>query len=105
LFQKAEIVLDDAALGLYQEMTGRPIALSEYFDRSYLRKLTENPGENSQAESIILKRHSNYANANLVGQFGRIAWLLGSDCVPRFARDYALRELKSNRAILLGNSR
>src|SRR5262249_2372970 len=31
----ADIVLDDANVGFFQEVTGRPIALSEYFDRSY----------------------------------------------------------------------
>ncbi|HJZ97873.1 MAG TPA: helix-turn-helix domain-containing protein, partial [Candidatus Solibacter sp.] len=32
-----DIVLDDAALGLYQELTGKNLALSDYFDRSYMR--------------------------------------------------------------------
>jgi hypothetical protein len=35
--QKTAIVMDDAALGLYQELDGSPIALSEYFDRSHQR--------------------------------------------------------------------
>jgi len=35
--QQTDIVLDDASLGLYQELTGRSIGLSNYFDRDYLR--------------------------------------------------------------------
>ena len=30
-----DIVLDDAAIALYQELTGRTISLSDYYDRSY----------------------------------------------------------------------
>lgn len=99
--QKADIVLDDAALGLYQELDGRPIALSEYFDRSYLRRLKEKP----EAAAIVLKRQSSYANAGLLWQFSHTAAALNSDWVLHFARDYAFREIKNNRSILLGNSR
>jgi hypothetical protein len=99
--QKTDIVLDDAALGLYQELDGRPIALSEYFDRSYLRRLQEKP----EAAAIVLKRQSSYANAGLLWQFSHTAASLNSDWSVHFARDYAFREIKNNRSVLLGNSR
>jgi hypothetical protein len=41
----------------------------------------------------------------LLAQLGRTASALGSNWDAHFARDYAFRELKSNRAILLGTSR
>ena len=107
--QKTDIVLDDAALGLYQELDGRPVSLSEYFDRSYLRRLGEKPGvqglDKEIASSLLLKRQSSYSNISLLGQFSHTAAALGSDWAPHFARDYAFRELKTNRAILLGTSR
>ncbi len=99
--QKADIVLDDAALGLYEELDGRPIALSEYFDRSYQRRLSDKP----ELKAVILKRQSSYASVSLLAGFSHMAAAMGSDWAPRFARDYAFRDLKSNRAILLGNSR
>jgi hypothetical protein len=107
--EKSDIVLDDAALGLYQELSGRPIALSEYFDRSYLRRLGEKRDSKSLdldlAGTLVLKRQSSYANAHLLWQLSRTAAALGSDAAVQFARDYGFRQLKSNRAILLGNSR
>ena len=99
--QKTDIVLDDAALGLYQEMDGRPVALSEYFDRSYQRRLADKTG----LSSILLKKQSSYSSINLLWQFSRTAAALGSDWAPHFARDYTFHQLKSNRAVLLGNSR
>ncbi len=99
--QKADVVLDDAALGLYQEIDGRPIALSEYFDRSYLRRLREKP----EASAILLKRQSSYANAGLLWQLSHTAAALNSDWAVHFARDYAFRELKANRSVLLGTGR
>jgi hypothetical protein len=99
--QKTDIVLDDAALALYQELDGRPIALSEYFDRSYQRRLVDK----SSLNSIALKRQSSYASVSLLYQLSRTAAALNSDWAPHFARDYAFRELKNDRAILLGNSR
>jgi len=38
---RTDIVLDDADLALYQELSGRKVLLSDYFDRSYLRKLND----------------------------------------------------------------
>ena len=106
--EKADIVLDDAALGLYQELTSRRIALSEYFDRGYLRSLGERnatePLDPKAAGAIVLKRYSSYADANLLWQLSHMAAALTSDGAVHFARDYSFRELKSNRAILLGNS-
>jgi hypothetical protein len=107
--QKTDIILDDAALALYQELDGRPIALSEYFDRSYLRRLGAKLGLKSLdpeiASSILLKRQSSYASVSLLWQLSHTAEALGSDWTAHFARDYTFRDLKANRAILLGNSR
>jgi hypothetical protein len=55
--------------------------------------------------SIVLKRQSSYSSVSLLWQFSRTAAALGSDWAPHLARDYAFRKLKSNRAILRGNSR
>jgi hypothetical protein len=102
-----DIVLDDAALALYQELAGRPVALSEYFDRSYLRRLREKTSslDPDAVDAIVLKRQTGYANAVVLWPLSHTAAALGSDGIVHFARDYSFRELRSNRAILLGNSR
>jgi hypothetical protein len=40
--------LNDAAVGLYQEPSGRPLTLSSYFNRTYLR----NPPETAAAANL-----------------------------------------------------
>jgi hypothetical protein len=104
---ETDIVLDDAALGLYQELSGRPVALSEYFDRSYLRRLGEKPAplDRDAEEAIVTKRQTGYANAVVLWPLSHTAASLGSDGIVHFARDYSFRALRSNRAILLGTSR
>lgn len=98
---KTDIVLDDAALALFQELDGRPVSLNEYFDRSYQRRLVNKP----DLTAVALKRQSSYASASLLYQFSRTAAALSADWAPRFARDYTFRELKGDSVILLGNIR
>ncbi|HVH88619.1 MAG TPA: hypothetical protein VM912_18010 [Terriglobales bacterium] len=104
-----DIVLDDAALGYFQELTGQQIRLSEYFDRSYVRSVQDNaaktPLGRSGAEALILKRQSSYADASLLWKLAQIAGALHNTPRLHFARDYSFRELKADNAILLGNSR
>src|SRR5205085_436511 len=48
-----DIVLDDAAIALYQELTGHKLSLSDYYDRSYLRKLPASSGnDNLDAQTV-----------------------------------------------------
>jgi len=104
-----DVVLDDAALGYFQELTGHQVRLSEYFDRSYVRSI-----ENSEAgtllgragwEALILKRQSSYANSSLLWKLAQMAAVLHNTPKLHFARDFSFRELKADNAILLGNSR
>src|SRR6185437_5625856 len=62
--RSTDIVLDDGAVGLYQELTGKPISLSEYLDRSYLRGMSAaSPDSNTddkleQQSTLVLRRQS-----------------------------------------------
>lgn len=104
-----DIVLDDAAVGLYQELTGRPLPLSNYYDRSYLRTLPEAAAaahlDQSAVSSIVTRRQTSFSGANLVWKLSRMPGLATSAAVIRFARDYSFRELKANNAIFLGSTR
>jgi hypothetical protein len=105
----ADIVLDDAAVGLFQEITGRQIPLSEYFDRSYLRSLDDRTVKEKLnrgvVEPLVLKRQSSYSGASLLWRLAQTAGLLHGDAKVQFARDYSFRQVKDDNAILLGNSR
>jgi hypothetical protein len=94
-----DIVLDDAAIGLYQELTGRPVTLSNYFDRAYLRALP------AASSAIALRRQSSFAAVSFLWKVSQVLNIGPHAAQPRFARDYSFRELKVNDVILLGNSR
>jgi hypothetical protein len=102
----AQVVLDDASLDFYQEATGHPIALAEYFDRSYLHPAEEAAAvahlDPKLVHSFLLKRQSNFAGVNLVSRLSQTAGALGSNATIEFARDFSFRQLKSGNMVLLG---
>jgi hypothetical protein len=103
-----DIVMDDAAIALYQELTGRALSLSDYYDRSYLRSLSENTAANLDKQavsSVALRRQSSFADISFVWRLLRIPGAGQRPSTLRFARDYSFRELKANNAVLIGNSR
>ncbi len=104
---RTDIVMDDEGVGLYQELTGRPIALSDYFNRNYLRGLAADSSKQrlsqEAAGAIILKRQSSYASAALLWKLGAIASDAKGVASVHFARDYSFRELRADNAVLLGN--
>ena len=106
--QITDLVLDDAAIGLYQELSGRSISLFDYYDRSYLRRLDAPTGSKldpNVAGQLVLKRQSSFANISAVWRVGEVAAALGSGGKLTFARDYSFQSLKSNNAVLFGNGR
>lgn len=107
--QRTDIVLDDADLAFYQEITGRKIGLSEYFDRSYLRKTNHKSLiaklNQDVAGSMMLKRHSNYGAATFLWNLSLAVDAVHGPVAVHFARDYTFRELNADNVILLGNSR
>jgi hypothetical protein len=94
-----DIVLDDAALGLYQELTGRTLTLNDYFDRSYLRAIADSDS------ALVLRRQSSYASTSFLWKLFQMPGGEQRHTVLRFARDYTFRDLKADNAVLLGTSR
>ena len=91
-----DIVLDDAAVGLYQELSGKSFSLSDYFGRSYLRGLS------GEGDNMVLRRQSSAAT---IGFLWKLPAEENRPRNLRFARDYTFRELKADNAVLLGNAR
>jgi len=111
VFQKdrpTDLVLGDAALALFEERTDHPVALAEYFDRSYLNTVGDRASaaklDPDLAKTLLLKRQSSYGDVALLAQMTDMAHSLQSDTKVRFARDYSFRELKTDNAVLLGNT-
>jgi hypothetical protein len=103
-----DVVLDDAAVALYQELSGRTLSSSEYSDKSYLRSLAATAASSHLDErviSVFKRRQSSFADANFLWKLMQMASGVQAQTVLRFARDYSFRELRSNDSVLLGNSR
>lgn len=102
-----DVVMDDGAVGLYQELTGRPLSLTEYYDRSYLRSISSvaaASGLDTQlAASMLLRRQSSFADTSFSWKLLHLAGGMRTNL--RFARDYSFRDLKADNAVLLGNGR
>jgi hypothetical protein len=107
--QNTDLVVDDAAFGLYQELAGRNLALSDYYDRSYLRTVPEAAQvarlDEATASSLVLRRQSSYSNVTFLWKLFRLSGADARRITLVFARDYSFRELRSRNAILLGTPR
>jgi hypothetical protein len=107
--QTTDAVVDDAGVGLYQELSGRSITLSEYFDRSYLRAVPSGAAaaklDPESANAIVLRRQSSFATVSFLSRLLQIAGPQSREILVVFSRDYSFRGLKSDNAVLLGNAR
>jgi hypothetical protein len=102
-----DIVLGDATLALFEERSGSPVKLSEYFDRSYLNAIGDQAAAAKLAPDVskvlLLKRQTSYSDVALLAPITEMAHAGQGDTRVRFARDYSFREIKANNAVLLGN--
>jgi hypothetical protein len=102
----ADVVMDDASLGFYEEATGQSVPIGDYFDRTYLRSLAPGPDvalhDPNWLHQLLIRRQSNYADASLVWKLARIASSMHSDAQLDFARDLSYRQMKSDNLVLLG---
>ena len=84
-----DAVVDDAAVGLFQELSGKPPALSNYYDRSYLRSLAETAAaaklDSQSASAIVLRRQSSFSAANFLWKLDQMGEMGQSQAVLRFA--------------------
>jgi hypothetical protein len=107
--QPTDVVMDDAAVGLYQELSGKTLALSEYFDRSYLRSVPDGAAaaklDEATASALVLRRQSSYATVSFLQKLFQISGPESQRITVVFARDYSFRGLKSDNAVLLGTPR
>jgi hypothetical protein len=106
--QATDLVLDDAAVGLYQEMTGRTLSSSEYSDKSYLPSLASTAASaklDPRVASLFRRRQTNFADTNFLWKLLLMVGGTPGQSTLRFARDYSFHDLRANNAVLLGNSR
>ena len=105
--QPTDVVLADSMLSLYQDRLARQLTLQEYLKRDYgTAQLNSLPDqERNDLNNIISRRYTSMADVNLLT---RIVQLCGLDEPPptiNFARDYQVRNLKTNNVIIFGSKR
>jgi hypothetical protein len=105
--RQTDIVIDDASIGLYQELTKHRISLNDYFDRSYLLRLPETAQaaslDRETAASVITRRHASNQAVTLLWKLFQVSESEHGHPNVQFARDYSFHSLKTNNVILLGN--
>lgn len=103
----ATVVLDDTSLDFYQQATGRPVSLAEYFDRSYLNDVEKNAAASHLDPALVysqmLKRQSSFSYTTTIWKMAQLAVALHGAASVQFARDLTFRQVKSGNVVLLGD--
>jgi hypothetical protein len=104
--QQTYIVCADSALVLYQEITGSPVTLAEYVNRSYPRRA---PGGSSGIESLLKilpqRQYTNISDVRLVQEILQLNQDYLGHSTVRHARDIQLIDFKNGNFILIGSRR
>ncbi|HTD21813.1 MAG TPA: hypothetical protein VK738_04115 [Terriglobales bacterium] len=102
-----DVVLDDSALELYQQMLHKPVSLEDYLDGNYMHKADKMPAvakvDRDFAESMALKGSSSNATIQFFWTLSRMSQFFSAHTVVRFPKEYSRRRLQMFNAIMLGN--
>jgi hypothetical protein len=97
------IVPADSTLVLIEEITGKPVHLTAYIDRSYLNI---RPTDSIPLWDMLAgSEYTSTADLNLVAHLQRIPQAIEVAPEIRYARDLSLKDLKQRNAILIGGLR
>lgn len=105
---RTDIVVTDSSLGLLQDLIQRSVPLAEYAHPDQWGQaddLKAKPELQAAARLAARRHYTSFANVNLAR---RILALAGDDqarIAVQFARDFGVREMKSDNVILLGSKR
>ena len=102
-----DVILDDSALELYQQMLHQPVSLEDYLNGNYMHKADKMPAvakvDRDFAESMALKGSSSNATIQFFWTLSRMSQLFSAHTIVRFPKEYSRRRLQMYNAILLGN--
>jgi hypothetical protein len=97
------IVPADSTLVLMEELTGKPVHLPAYINKSYLNN---KPPEASVLWTMLAgSQYTSIADLNLVARLERVPEAASAHTRIRSARDLSFKELKDGNAILIGGLR
>ena len=105
---RTDIVVTDSSLGLLQDLIQRSIPLAEYIHPDQWGQaddLKAKPDLQTAARLAARRHYTSFANVNLAR---RILALAGDDqarIAVQFAREFGVRQMKTDNVILLGSKR
>jgi len=106
--KRTDIVVTDSSLGLIQDLLERPIPLSEYLHPDLWARadsLASKPDAQAAARLAAHRRYTSLANVNITRRILAMAGTNQGDVALCFARDFNIRQMKSDNVILLGSRR
>jgi hypothetical protein len=105
--QQTDLVVTDSSLGLMQDLLGRPIGLSEYLQPDVWRadSLAPQPALQNAARLAAHRRYTSIANLNIGRRVLSLAGANESRVTLLSAREFSIRQMKSDNVILLGSKR
>jgi hypothetical protein len=105
---RTDIVVSDSSLGLLQDLIKRPIPLSEYVHPdqwSQASELNAKPDLQTAARLAAQRQHTSFASVTLASRILGIAGQGRDNISLQFARDFGVRQMKTDNVILLGSKR
>ena len=105
--ESTDIVLTDSSLGLLQDLLGRAIGLSEYLQPETWRldSLAARPELQTVARLAAHRHYTSLANVNITRRIQTVAGADQGQLTAVFARDFNIRQMKSDNVVLIGSKR
>jgi hypothetical protein len=105
--ESTDIVLTDSSLGLLQDLLGQAIGLSEYLQPETWRldSLAARPELQTVARLAAHRRYTSLANVNITRRIQSVASADQGQLTTVFARDFNVRQMKSDNVVLIGSRR
>jgi hypothetical protein len=105
--ESTDIVLTDSSLGLLQDLLGHAIGLSEYLQPETWRldSLAARPELQTVARLAAHRRYTSLANVNITRRIQTVAGAEQGQLTAVFARDFNVRQMKSDNVVLIGSKR
>ena len=105
---RTDIVIADSSLSLFQELLDRQMTLAEYLNSDrwmQASQLNSDPKLQDFAHKAAQRRFTSLASVTAVYRIGQLAGRDQSRISFFSARDFNIRELKSDNVVLLGSTR
>lgn len=105
--RRVDIILADSSLSLLADVIRRPIGLREYLKREYWKDSDKLPETELRevARMLMSRQHTSIGDANLASRISSLTSHQGANTTLFFARDFNIRNFKTDNIVVLGSSR